>query len=248
MNTTKGSSHGTHRKTARIVGVLFIIATVMLFIGEAFYGPILSSLDYLDIAYPNRIIVIIGILLEFTKVPAIALIPVFLFPILRKYNEALALGYVGFRFLEAVLLIGIEINKLSLISVSRDYLNKGGMDASYFRSIGSWIQSVNDWTFSIYLIVFTLGALMFYSVLYRSKLIPRFISAWGFIAAAVLLTGSVLIMVDIFTGISELGLELIFALPIAVNEMVLAIWLIVKGFNPTAITADFTNAVNNKIK
>jgi len=238
----------TSRKTAIIVGVLFIIATVMLFVGGAFYEPILSSPDYLDIAYPNRIIVIIGILLEFTKIPAIALIPVFLFPILRKHNEALALGYVVFRLLEAVLLVGIEINKLSLISVSRDYLNKGGMDASYFQNIGSWIQSVNDWIFSIYLIVFTLGALMFYSVLYRSKLIPRFISAWGFIAAALLLTGSVLIMVDMFTGISDLGLELIFALPIAVNEMVLAIWLIVKGFNPTAITADFTNAVNNKIK
>ena len=238
----------TSRKTAIIVGVLFIIATVMLFVGGAFYEPILSSPDYLDIAYPNKTIVIIGILLEFAKIPAIALIPVFLFPILRKHNEALALGYVVFRLLEAVLLVGIEINKLSLISVSRDYLNIGGTDASFLQNIGSWIQSVNDWTFAIYLIVFTLGALMFYSVLYKSKLIPRFISAWGFIAAALLLIGSVLIMVDMFAGISETGLELIFALPIAVNEMVLAVWLIVKGFNPTAITADFTNAVNNKIK
>jgi hypothetical protein len=228
----------THRKTAIIVGVLFIIATVMLFVGGAFYEPILSSPDYLDIAYPNRIIVIIGILLEFTKIPAIALIPVFLFPILRKHNEALALGYVVFRLLEAVLLVGIEINKLSLISVSQDYLNKGGMDASFLQTIGSWIQSVNDWTFAIYLIVFTLGALMFYSVLYKSKLIPRFISAWGFIAAALLLIGSVLIMVDMFAGISETGLELIFALPIAVNEMVLAVWLIVKGFNPSAIASE----------
>ena len=209
----------------------------MLFVGGAFYDPFLSSPDYLDITYPNRIVVIIGILLEFTKIPAIALIPVFLFPILRKHNEALALGYVGFRFLEAVLLVGIDINKLSLINVSRDYLNTGGMDASYSQNIGNWIQSVNDWTFSIYLIVFTLGALMFYSVLYRSKLIPRFISAWGFLAAALLLTGSVLIMVDAFTGISALGLELIFALPIAVNEMVLAVWLIVKGFNPSAIVS-----------
>ena len=228
----------TSRKTAIIVGVLFIIATVMLFVGGAFYEPILSSPDYLDIAYPNRIIVIIGILLEFTKIPAIALIPVFLFPILRKHNEALALGYVVFRLLEAVLLVGNEINKLSLISVSRDYLNKEGSDASFLQNIGSWIQSVNDWTFSIYLIVFTLGALMFYSVLYKSKLIPRFISAWGFIAAALLLIGSVLIMVDMFAGISETGLELIFALPIAVNEMVLAVWLIVKGFNPSAIASE----------
>jgi hypothetical protein len=225
----------TPRKAAIIVGVLFVVATVMLFIGGAFYNPILESPDYLDNAYPNRLIVIIGILLEFTKVPAIALIPVFLFPILRKHNEALALGYVGFRFLEAVLLSVIDINKLSLVNVSQDYLNRGGMDASYFQNIGSLIQSQNDWGFSIYLIVFTLGALMFYFVLYKSELIPRSISAWGFIAAALLLTGSVLVMVDMFTGIPELGVELIFATPIAVNEMVLAVWLIVKGFNPSAM-------------
>jgi hypothetical protein len=238
----------SNRKTAIIVGVLFIIATAFLFIGEAFYKPILSSPDYLDNAYPNKIIVIIGILLEFICVLAMPLIPVFLFPILKKHNEALALGYVGFRFLEAVLYIGIEINKLSLINVSQDYLNKGGMDTSFFQNIGSSIQSVNDWAFSIYVVVFTLGALMLYSVLYKSKLIPRFISAWGFIAAALLLTGSVLIMVDIFTGISGLGLELILVTPIAVNEMVLAIWLIVKGFNPAAITSGSAKTDTNKIK
>jgi hypothetical protein len=237
MNTTQGSPRGTNRKTAITVGVLFIIATVFLFIGEAFYDPILSSPDYLDIAYPNRIIVIIGILLEFACVIAIPLIPVFLFPILKEHFEALALGYVVFRLLEAVLFIMVEINKLSLISVSQGYLNKGGMDASYFQNVGSSIQSWNDWSFSLYVVVFTLGALMFYSVLYKSKLVPRFISAWGFIAAALLLTGIVLIMVEAFTGIAELGLELVFALPIAVNEMVLAIWLIVKGFNSSTISS-----------
>jgi hypothetical protein len=219
------------------VGLLFIIATVMLYVGEAVYGPTLNSPDYLHTAYPNRTSVIIGMLLEFTCVLAIPLIAVFLFPILRRHNEALAVGYVGFRFFEAVLFVGVEINKLSLISVSENYLNRGGMDASYFQNIGSSIQSVNDWSFSIYIVVFTVGALMLYSVLYGSKLVPRWISAWGFIAAALLLAGSVLIMVDVFAGTSELGLELIFALPIAVNEMVLAIWLIVKGFDPTAITA-----------
>jgi len=227
----------SNRKTAIIVGVLFIIATAFLFIGKAFYEPILSSPDYLDNAYPNRIIVIIGILLEFICVLAMPLIPVFLFPILKKHNEALALGYVGFRFFEAVLYFDMEIKKLSLFNVSQDYLNKVGMDTSFFQNIGSSIQSENDWTFSIYVVVFTLGALMLYSVLYKSKLIPRFISAWGFIAAAILLTGSVLIMVDIFTGISGLGLELILVTPIAVNEMVLAGWLIVKGFNPPTIAS-----------
>jgi hypothetical protein len=238
MNTTKGSPRGTNRKTAIIVGVLFIIATAFLFIGEAFYKPILSSPDYLDITYPNRTVVIIGILLEFMIVLAIPLIPVFLFPVLKKHNEALALGYVVFRLLEAVILISVaEINKLSLIGVSQEYLNQGGMDSVCFQSIGSAIQAENYWgdtTGLIYNIVFIIGALILYSVFYQSKLIPRWISAWGFIAAVALLTGA---MLSVFSNISP-ALTLLVVLPIAVQEMVMAGWLIVKGFNPSAIDSE----------
>ena len=217
------------------MGILFIIATVMLFVGGVVYNPILGSPDYLDIAYPNRTIVIIGILLEFTIVPAILLIPVFLLPILKKHNEALALGYVGFRFLEAVLIIVIESFRLSLINVSQDYLTSGGMDASYSQNLGSAIQAVSNWTFSLYVIVFALGALILYFVLYKSNLVPRIISAWGIIAAVLMLIGTVLGMVGMFAGISLVTLNLIFATPIAVQEMVLAAWLILKGFNPSEI-------------
>ena len=228
----------SNRKTAIIVGVLFIFAIVMLFIGEALYKPILDSPDYLDNAYPNKTVVITGILLEFTGVPAVVLLSLFLFPVLKRYNEVLALGYVVFRLFEAALLSVAYISKLLLVNLSQNYLSKGGVDASYFQYIGSSIQSVDHWAGTqglIYHIAFTLGSLMLYYVLYRSKLVPRFISAWGFIAAIALLTGSVLINIDMFTGISEVGLELIFALPIAVAEIMLSIWLIVKGFNPYAI-------------
>jgi hypothetical protein len=227
------------RKTAIIVGVLFIIATAFLFIGQAFYNPILSSPDYLENAYPNRSVVIIGILLEFACVIAIPLTAVFLFPILKRFYLALALGYVGFRFLEAVLFIADEINKLSLINLSQDYLDRGGVDVSIFQYIGGSIQSENSWIFSIYVVVFTLGALTLNFVLYKSKLVPRFISAWGFIAAAFLLTGTVLVMVDVvmFTESSDLGYELLFAAPIAVQEMVFAVWLIAKGFDQSALVS-----------
>jgi hypothetical protein len=241
----------SHRKTAIIVGVLFIFAIVMLFMGEAFYKPILDSPDYLDNAYPNKIVVIIGILLEFTGVPAVVLISVFLFPILKKHNETLALGYVGFRELEGGILSVAYISKLSLVNLSQDYLNKGGVDASYFQYIGNSMQSVNylaGTTGLIYLVVFALGSLMLYSVLYKSKLIPRFISAWGFIAAIVLLIGSVLINIDMFSEISGLGLELIFALPIAVAEMMLSLWLIFKGFNSSAIVSESAKTELNETK
>jgi len=241
-NKYKGvSKMNTHRKTAIIVGVLFIIATAFLFIGEAFYKPILSSPDYLEIAYPNRTTVIIGILLEFICVLAMPLIPVFLFPILKQHNEALALGYVVFRSFEAIILISVaEINKLSLIGVSQEYLNREGVDAVYFQTIGNAIQAENVWGDTaglIYNIVFVIGALILYSVFYQSRLIPRWISVWGFIAAVSLLIGA---MLSVFTNISPV-ITLLVISPIAVQEMVMAIWLIVKGFSPSAIASEPAN-------
>ncbi|MEZ4680853.1 MAG: DUF4386 domain-containing protein [Caldilineaceae bacterium] len=113
----------TQRKNAVTVGLLFIIATVFLFIGQAVYKPILSAPDYLEITYPNRMTVIVGILLEFIIVLAMPLIPVFAFPVLKRHNEALAIGYIVFRALESVVIIAVaEINKLSLIGVSETYL------------------------------------------------------------------------------------------------------------------------------
>jgi hypothetical protein len=240
----------SNRKTAIIVGVLFIFAIVMLFVGEALYKPILDSPDYLDNAYPNKVVVITGILIEFTGVPAVVLLSLLLFPILKRYNEVLALGYVVFRLFEAALLSVAYISKLLLVNLSQDYLSKGGVDTSYFQYIGSSIQSVDHWAGTqglIYHIIFVLGSLMLYYVLYRSKLVPRFISAWGFIAAIVLLTGSVMANIDIFTGISEVGLELIFALPIALAEIMLSIWLIVKGFDPSAIASAYAKTDTEEI-
>jgi hypothetical protein len=228
----------TYRKNAIIVGVLFIIATAFLFIGEAVYGPILDSPDYLTLAYPYRVTAVAGMLLEFACVVAIPLIPVFMYPVLKGHSEPLALGYVGFRLFEAVLFVITEINELSLINVSEGDLNGGEADAAYFQNLGSSIQAENLWIFLFYVLIFTLGGLIFYSALYKSRVVPRFISIWGLIAAALLLVGTVLIMLEVDTGALGNYWELITAAPIAVNEMVLALWLIIKGFNSSAIISE----------
>ncbi len=233
--TTKEKSN-SHRKTATIVGILFIIATTFLFIGEAFYKPILESPDYLEITYPNRNIVALGLLLEFAIVLAIPLIPIFFFPVLKKHNETLAIGYVVFRALEAAILITVgEINKLSLIGVSQAYLETGEAGAAYFQAIGSSIQAANYWGNTsglIYNMVFVVGALLLYAILYQSKLVPRWLSVWGIVAAIALFIG---LLLYAFTNISP-TLGLIFISPIAVQEMVMALWLIVKGLNETAVS------------
>jgi len=227
-----------HKKTAIVVGVLFIFALVSFLIGQALYDPILSSPDYLDNAYPNRVIVIIGILLEYISALSVVLIPVFLFPILKRHNEVLALGYVGFRLIEAVLLSIAQFYKLSLVNLSQTYLTKGGVEASYFQNIGGSIQSAIYWVDHsglIYLIAFVIGTLILNLAFYKSKLIPRWLSIWGLLSAVAILTASVMVTFDLF-----LGLAMILIMPIAFQEQVMAIWLIVKGFNPSAIASEST--------
>jgi len=221
------------RKTAIIVGVLFILALVLFLIGQALYEPILSSPDYLDNAYPNRVIVIIGILLEFISALTVIFIPILLYPIIKKHSEVLALGYVSFRLFEAVLLSLAQIYKLSLVKLSQDYLNGGGVDALYFQNTGNSIQSVIYWVDHgglIYLVAFSIGASILYSALYKSKLIPRWLSIWGLIGAVAIFAGSIIATFDI-----SLVFAMLSVIPIALQEQVMAIWFIFRGFNSSAI-------------
>lgn len=227
----------TNRKTASIVGILFIFAIVFLFIGQALYNPILDSPDYLETAYPNRGPIIIGILIEFAGYLGLVLIPVLLYPILKKHNQVLALGYISFRLFEAVLLTIAQINKLSLINLSQEYLNNGGADAVYFQNTGSSIKAALYWNDSgglIYIVVFVIGAAILYSAFYQSKLVPRWLSIWGLIAAPAMLAASLIATFEIFPE----TIAILLMLPIPLQEITMSIWLMVKGFNPAAISAD----------
>ena len=225
----------TYRKTAIIVGVLFLIALVFDFVASNVYQPILNAPDYLVKVYPNKLPVTIGILLDFICAPAMILIPIMLFPLFKMFNERIALGYVVFRLLEGILFIYLAINSLSLISLSQDYINSGAPEVSYFQALGNSIHARIEWATLLYIIVYTLGAFMFYYLLYTSKLIPRWLSGWGFFAVVILLTGAVLHMFGIFGTMPLMKVMPYFAPPIGLQEIVMAIWLIVKGFNPSAI-------------
>jgi hypothetical protein len=224
----------SYRKTAMIVGGLFIFALVLDLIGRGMYESILNTPDFFVNAYVHKTQVIIGILLEFLCTPAIVLIPIVLFPVLKKHNESLALGYIGFRLLEGVLFFSIVIGALTQLSLSQHYMNAGASDISYFQTLGDSIRAGAEWTTLIYIIVFTIGALIFYYLLYISRLLPRFISVWGFVAAALLLAGA---LFGMFGLIPLSNAMLYFGPLIALNEIVLTVWLIVKGFNPSAIAS-----------
>ena len=222
----------SYKKNAIIIGILFIIATAFLFVGGAFYGPVLDTPDYLQVAYPNRISAVIGMLIEFSCILSIALIPVFAYPVLRKHSETLALAYIVFRLFEAVLFVLVDITKLSLIKVSQLYLAAESSTAAMIESIGATIQGWNEWAWVFYVLIFGFGALIFYVALYQSKLLPRWISIWGLIAIVMMMTSALLAMFGVELPDAIFGLLVV---PIGVQEMVMAVWLIVKGFNSAAI-------------
>jgi len=219
------------RKTAIIVGVLFIAATVASVLGGLLIESIIDAPDDLVNVSENENQVIIGVLLELTWAASAVGITVLMFPILKKHNESLALGYVGARIFEGFIATVGAISGLLLITLSQEFVNALAPDAAYFQALSTLLLAARDWAWWIGpMIVFALSALMFNYLLYQSKLIPRWLSVWGLIGATLLLAEGLL-------GMFDLTISTFLAAPIAVQEMVLAAWLIVKGFNSSAIAS-----------
>jgi hypothetical protein len=220
--------------TARIVGALFIIATVAGVLSAlVILQPILAAPDYLAKFTENESKVIIGVLLDLIGAGAFVGIAVVIFPIFKRHNERLALGYVVARSFEAVPFVVANTFLLSLLAVGQEYVQAGAPDASYFQALGTSLLAAYDWSQLLGpRILASLAGLLFYYLLYQSKLLPRWISVWGLVGAPLYLASGLLPMFG-FDPLSPI-LSLLF-LPAALLEMVLAVWLIVKGFNPSAI-------------
>lgn len=219
------------KRTSRLVGILFLVALFMNLIGVAIYQPITGGVDYLLEAGPRKAMVLTGVLIDLVSVPAIILIPIVFFPILERFNFYLAEAYVVFRAIEAVFFIQNAINSLSIINLSQQHLASGAAASTPFTVAGGAIHADIAWTTVMYIVVFTLGALFFYTLLFRYRLVPRWLSLWGLIAAVLLLLGTIVGMYDLLPLGSMMST---FGALVALNELTLAYWLIVKGIKGKA--------------
>lgn len=217
------------RKTAIIAGVLFITATVAYSLGVFLLDQILRASDYLTKASENENQVIIGSILVLIDSVAVAGIVIVIYPILKKHNETLAFGYAGARIIESVLFIVNVIAILTLLTLSQEFVNTGSLDSFYYQTLGTVLLAAGDWAFWLgFGLAFGLSALILNFVLYRSKFIPRWLSGWGFVGAALVLANFSLQLFN------NNPVEILY-LPIAAQEMAFAVWIIAKGFNPSAI-------------
>jgi hypothetical protein len=223
------------RRSSMLTGLLFIAATAFSLASTSVVGPLLGAPDYLAAASAHASQMTLGVLLLLGAACSIVLIPAVLLPVLRRYNEAIAAGYFGLRAIEAVTLVFDGIAMLLIISAGRQYVSAASPGSSYFQASGAILLAAHNWIFGLNPVVFGLGALMFYFLLYRSRLIPRWLSAWGFLGAVFIVIFGLLVM---------FGTSLMYlAIPIGVQEMAMALWLIVRGFNPRAAVSAIGTAV-----
>jgi hypothetical protein len=220
-----------NRKTAISVGMLFLIAMFASLLGGGLVESVLSAPDHLVAVSASESQVIPGVFLELVNAIAVVGIGVLMFSILKRHSEGMAVGYLSFRIIESVFCSAIIIGPLSLMTLSQEYRTEGATEALYLQAAGALSiaerASVSGLLIPVF---FSLGALLLYLSLYKADLIPRFISVWGLIGVASVLTLNLLGALGLSLG----SAGMILALPIISNEIFLGIWLIAKGFSPSA--------------
>lgn len=236
----------SNRMYAVIVGVLFIIGTVTGTIAAIIGKPILDAPDYLTNISTNESQIIIKAFLVFLMGVACAGIGLALYPILKIYSTGLAIGVVGFRVAEGIFEILSGVSTIGLLALSQEFVKASAPDATYFQAIGAIIKAGDAWLSNgAMLLLWCIGALMYYAVFYQYRLVPRWLSAWGLVGIALVTVGSVLVMLHVIPGFGNV--QTLLNLPIFPQEMVLAVWLIVKGFNPFTVASRSAKTAPNEL-
>lgn len=228
-----------NKRADKLVGVLFILAAFSAVAGVILYDPILNGSDYLINGSKHANRVIWGALMELILVVSVVGTATTMFPILRRYNETIALWHVCFRFLEAIVIMIGVISVLSLLTLSQEFVAAGAPDVATFQTSGTILKAIHEWTFMLGPnFMLGINTLMYSYIFYKTKLVPKFIPILGMTGAALVFICALLVMFDIIEQVSVWGGLL--ALPVAANEMILAVWLIMKGFNSSALASLFS--------
>jgi hypothetical protein len=211
---------------ARIVGSLFLISTLSMIIGSGMIEELWRATDYLTSITENRSDMILGALLKLVNSIAVVGIGVVMYPILKRYNETIAMAYLSSRVMEGIILAFGIISLLSLLTISREYIKLETPDVAYFEMLGSMAINGNFRAFLFAMILLAIGSVMFCYLTYSAKLLPKSIAIWGVISYLILLVGLIATMF----GYDILMMSFI---PGAFFEFGLPFWLFFKGFNTT---------------
>ena len=226
------------RRTAVVAGVLYLVTHVTSIGGLALYGPVLSKSDYI-VGSVTDTRVLLGAFLEVILALTIVGTAVALYPVVKRQNEGVALGYMGLRTLEAgIIAVGV-VPLLAVVTLRQHLTGTAGTDVV---SLGNALVAFHNWTFLLgpSYVCGTNTVLIAY-LMYRSGLVPRFIPVLGLIGGPLVFASGAAQMFGLFEQVSVWAA--IAALPIFAWEVSLALYLILKGFRPSAATRPDTSPV-----
>jgi hypothetical protein len=224
----------THKTAARMFGIFFIVTFLSYGIGSGLIDSVITTQDFLANVNVNQTQVVIGVVLMALVHTFLNIgMPIIMLPILKPYNIHLAYGYLSAAIAATVTLEVGAVCVLLLLPLSDVYVNASSVTIPNIEIIGMLLKKGSFFGYHMGMALWSLGGLMFVSLLYTSKLVPRTMSVWGMIGYVVLLLGSISEMFahnDI--------IEIVSVIPGGLFEITLSVWLIVKGFNISAIGSE----------
>ncbi|HEY5881005.1 MAG TPA: DUF4386 domain-containing protein [Nakamurella sp.] len=222
------------RKTALVAGGLYLLTFISSIPAVFLLAPVLDNPDYI-IGSGNDTRVLLGCLLDLINAFACIGTAVALFPVVKRQNEGVALGFVTSRVMEAAIIVIGVVSLLSIVTLRQNLAGTAGADPAALVTTGQSLVATRDWTFLLGPdLMAGINALLLGSLMYRSRLVPRFIPLMGLVGGPLLITASIAILF----GASSLAL--ITAVPVALWEFSLGLYLVVKGFRPSPITPGMT--------
>jgi hypothetical protein len=231
---TKGTPMTSTRKTALVAGVFYLITFISI-PTLALYRPVLNHRDWI-ISSGGHTGVLVGGFLEVIVALAGIGTAVTLYPVVKRQNEGFALGFVTARVVEAVMIFTGVVSLLSLVTMHQDLGAATGANAVSLVATGASHVAVYHWTFLLSQSLMPgINALLLGSLMYRSRLVPRIIPVMGLIGGPLLI---IAVFATLFGQHSSLtGLATLPVIPVAAWEFSLGVWLVVKGFRASPITA-----------
>ncbi|XMB67062.1 DUF4386 domain-containing protein [Mycoplasmatota bacterium zrk1] len=217
-----------NRKLAIYAGTGFLLAIVFGTLGLALTESIIQDLNFTLIS-DNSISIKFGAIVTMFMALSVMMISLAMYPVLHKKNPSLAIGYVGLRFLEGFIFVINAVLLLVLVTLSKEFT-----DLDFINNIGRLVLNARDHLGHVALdmAIFSIAALILYYVFYTSKLVPRWLSIWGLVASVIYMAAAYMVLFG-FEPLSPLYIAM--NIPLVLNELVLGILLIVKGFNKNAL-------------
>jgi hypothetical protein len=218
----------TYRTTAKIVGVVYLSGFVVGIAGNTLIQSILSAPNHLATVSANSMKLTIGATLWLMAVAGDVAHGVLMFPVLKQHNERIAVGYLAARVVDAIFIAVMVLFVLIQLPLGSEYLKAAAPDASSLQALSTVSVQASQYAYQIGMSALGLAGLMLCYTLYRAKLVPRLVAVWGLFGYAVIFCGMV-------SDLMGSGLGLLSSIPGGLWEVFIGVWLIVKGFNSSAI-------------